>query len=59
LGSFNYAPSAETKKPENVIVIKYMPDVIQQYIAHWQSRWNLGISYTARAQHFQPDVSTS
>jgi phosphatidylserine/phosphatidylglycerophosphate/cardiolipin synthase-like enzyme len=50
-GSFNYAHSAETENSENVIVIKDMPDVIQQYIVHWQSRWDLGISYTARTQH--------
>lgn len=47
-GSFNYAPSAETANSENVVVIRGMPDVARQYVAHWQSRWDLGKPYPAR-----------
>ena len=47
-GSFNFAPSAETANSENVIVIRDMPDVARQYLAHWQSRWDLGKPYAAR-----------
>lgn len=47
-GSFNFAPSAETANSENVIVIRDMPEVSRQYIAHWQSRWELGEPYPAR-----------
>ena len=44
-GSFNYAPSAETANSENVVVIREMPEVARQYLAHWQSRWDLGKPY--------------
>jgi phosphatidylserine/phosphatidylglycerophosphate/cardiolipin synthase-like enzyme len=44
-GSFNFAPSAETANSENVVVIRDMPDIVRQYIAHWQSRWDLGVPY--------------
>lgn len=44
-GSFNFAPSAETANSENVIVIRDMPEVAKQYVAHWQSRWDLGKPY--------------
>ncbi|AOX99012.1 phospholipase D family protein [Jeongeupia sp. USM3] len=47
-GSFNYAPSAETKNSENVIVLRGMPDIAAQYMAHWQSRWDQGVPYEAR-----------
>ncbi|CAN7514975.1 phospholipase D family protein [Acidovorax sp. LjRoot66] len=47
-GSFNFAPSAETMNSENVVVIRGMPDVARQYLAHWQSRWDLGKPYPAR-----------
>lgn len=46
-GSFNFAPSAETRNSENVVVIRGMPDVAAQYVAHWQSRWDLGKPYVA------------
>ncbi|WP_423775542.1 phospholipase D family protein [Cedecea davisae] len=45
-GSFNYAPSAETENSENVVVLRDMPDVASQYVAHWQSRWELGVPFT-------------
>lgn len=44
-GSFNFAPSAETANSEKVVVIRDMPEVAKQYIAHWQSRWDLGKPY--------------
>lgn len=44
-GSFNFAPSAETANSENVVVIRDMPEVARQYVAHWQSRWDLGKPY--------------
>lgn len=44
-GSFNFAPSAETVNSENVVVIRGMPEVARQYLAHWQSRWDLGKPY--------------
>jgi len=47
-GSFNFAPSGETANSENVVVIRGMPDVARQYIAHWQSRWDLGVPYRSQ-----------
>lgn len=47
-GSFNFAPSAETKNSENVVVIRGMPEVASQYMAHWESRWKLGKPYPAQ-----------
>ncbi|MHC0506417.1 phospholipase D family nuclease [Achromobacter aegrifaciens] len=44
-GSFNFAPSAETANSENVVVIRGMPEVARQYLAHWQARWDLGKPY--------------
>lgn len=44
-GSFNFAPSAETMNSENVVVMRGMPAVTRQYLAHWQSRWDLGKPY--------------
>lgn len=44
-GSFNFAPSAETANSENVVVIQDMPEIAKQYLAHWQSRWDLGKPY--------------
>ncbi|MFT7774385.1 phospholipase D family protein [Roseateles sp.] len=49
-GSFNYAPSAETLNSENVVVIRDMPEVARRYVAHWQSRWDLGKPYPAPAR---------
>lgn len=49
-GSFNFAPSAETLNSENLVVMKGMPDVARQYLAHWQSRWALGVPYHAPDQ---------
>lgn len=46
-GSFNYAPSAETKNSENVVVIREMPEVAARFLSHWQSRWDGGVPYRA------------
>lgn len=46
-GSFNYAPSAETKNSENVVVIREMPEVAAKFLSHWQSRWDGGVPYRA------------
>jgi len=47
-GSFNFAASAETVNSENVIVVRDMPQVSSQYLAHWQSRWDSGQTYPPR-----------
>lgn len=47
-GSFNFTVSAGTKNSENVVVIRGMPDIARQYLAHWQSRWDLGVPYKDR-----------
>ncbi|WP_312743087.1 phospholipase D family protein [Cedecea neteri] len=44
-GSFNFAPSAETENSENVVVLSNMPDIARQYVAHWESRWALGVPF--------------
>lgn len=47
-GSFNFAPSAETMNSENVVVIRGIPEVARQYVAHWQSRWDGGKPYATK-----------
>ena len=49
-GSFNFAVSAETVNSENLIVVRGMPEVSRRYLAHWQSRWDLGKPYAARQE---------
>ena len=49
-GSFNFAPSAETMNSENVVVMRGLPAVTRQYLAHWQSRWDSGKPYQADAK---------
>ena len=49
-GSFNFAVSAETVNSENLIVVRGMPEVSRRYLAHWQSRWDLGTPYAARQE---------
>ena len=34
-GCFNFTPSVGTANSENLIVIRDMPDVSRQYLAHW------------------------
>jgi phosphatidylserine/phosphatidylglycerophosphate/cardiolipin synthase-like enzyme len=40
-GSFNYSRMAR-RNSENVLVLRDMPEIAQQYLAHWQSRWAQG-----------------
>lgn len=48
-GSFNFAPSAETLNSENVVVIRNAPEIARQYLAHWQSHWDLGQPYVSKS----------
>jgi phosphatidylserine/phosphatidylglycerophosphate/cardiolipin synthase-like enzyme len=41
-GSFNYSRSADRSNSENVLVLRDVPHVAQQYLTHWQSRWAQG-----------------
>lgn len=43
-GSYNYAASAN-RNSENVIVVRDDPAVAQQYLAHWQTRFDAGTRY--------------
>lgn len=47
-GSFNFAASAESENSENVVVLRDMPEVAEQYLAHWQSRWDSGQPYAPK-----------
>nr|WP_241390838.1 phospholipase D family protein [Serratia proteamaculans]ULG15671.1 phospholipase D family protein [Serratia proteamaculans] len=40
-GSFNFSRMAR-RNSENVVVLREMPEIAQQYLAHWQSRWVQG-----------------
>lgn len=44
-GSFNFAKTAEYKNSENVIVIHNAPDLVAQYLAHWENRWKQGVDF--------------
>ncbi|BCG07156.1 phospholipase D family nuclease [Serratia marcescens] len=41
-GSFNFSRAAHRANSENVVVLRDMPEVAKQYMAHWQSRWAQG-----------------
>lgn len=41
-GSFNYTRAAARSNSENAVVLREVPDVAQQYLTHWQSRWDMG-----------------
>ncbi|MGP3122675.1 phospholipase D family protein [Serratia nevei] len=41
-GSFNFSRAAHRANSENVVVLRDMPEVAKQYLAHWQSRWAQG-----------------
>ncbi|MDQ7990777.1 MAG: phospholipase D family protein [Candidatus Dactylopiibacterium sp.] len=47
-GSFNFAPSAERSNSENVVVLRGLPEITRQYVAHWQSRWDAGEPWASR-----------
>jgi phosphatidylserine/phosphatidylglycerophosphate/cardiolipin synthase-like enzyme len=42
VGSFNYSRAAATSNSENALVLNEVPDIAQTYLAHWQSRWDMG-----------------
>lgn len=44
-GSFNYSRAANVYNSENAIVLYNMPQVADQYLLHWESRWNDGIPW--------------
>ncbi|MNN54006.1 Phospholipase D precursor [compost metagenome] len=46
-GSFNFAKTAEFKNSENVIVIHNAPDLVAEYLAHWENRWQQGVDFSA------------
>ncbi|MGE0968620.1 phospholipase D family protein (plasmid) [Klebsiella sp. WOUb02] len=46
-GSMNFTRSGATRNSENVLVIRDMPALAQQYLAHWQSRWDSGTAWTS------------
>ena len=46
-GSFNFSRSAHRANSENVVVLRDLPDVAPQYLAHWQSRWAQGQDWTS------------
>ena len=43
-GSFNYTHAAAHSNSENVLVVWNDPTVAAQYLAHWESRWDQGIT---------------
>jgi phosphatidylserine/phosphatidylglycerophosphate/cardiolipin synthase-like enzyme len=44
-GSFNYTEAAERYHSENALVVWNCPAKAQQYLTHWQSRWEQGADY--------------
>ncbi|QQC67864.1 phospholipase D family nuclease [Paraburkholderia ginsengisoli] len=44
-GSFNYTEAAERYNSENALVVWNCPAKAQQYLTHWQSRWEQGVDY--------------
>lgn len=44
-GSFNYTASAERRNSENVVVIHNVPALADDYLQHWQTRWEYGEEY--------------
>jgi len=44
-GSFNWTMSAARKNSENALVIHDVPELAQTYLAHWQSRWDMGTDW--------------
>lgn len=44
-GSFNFTSSAEKHNSENAIVMWNAPQLAEQYMQHWQSRWEKGRPY--------------
>lgn len=47
-GSFNFTRSADRYNSENALLLRDMPGVASQYLAHWQSRWARGVAAKSR-----------
>ena len=47
-GSFNFTRSADRYNSENALLLRDMPGVASQYLAHWQSRWARGTAAKSR-----------
>lgn len=46
-GSFNFTASAAHANSENALLLRDVPEIASQYLAHWQSRWEQGEPATA------------
>jgi phosphatidylserine/phosphatidylglycerophosphate/cardiolipin synthase-like enzyme len=46
-GSFNFTQAAARANSENVLVVQDMPALAQNYLTHWQSRWDVGQDWTS------------
>jgi len=44
-GSYNFSRSAARNNSENALLLQDMPVVAQQYLTHWQSRWDMGTDW--------------
>lgn len=44
-GSYNFSRSAARNNSENALLLQDMPAVAQQYLTHWQSRWDMGADW--------------
>ncbi|CAI2012714.1 Phospholipase D precursor [Serratia entomophila] len=42
IGSFNFSRAADRSNSESIVVLREMPAVAETYLAHWQSRWDIG-----------------
>jgi len=47
-GSFNYTKSAAERNAENVLVLRDVPELAQQYTAEWTRLWNEGTALEKR-----------
>ncbi|WP_418756297.1 hypothetical protein [Erwinia aphidicola] len=45
-GSYNFSRSAARNNSENALLLQDMPAVAQQYLTHWQSRWDMGTDWS-------------
>ncbi|CAM3828319.1 phospholipase D family protein [Rouxiella silvae] len=44
-GSYNFTSSAAKRNSENAVYIQDLPSLANQYLLHWQDRWNRGKDY--------------
>jgi len=45
-GSYKFSRSAARNNSENALLLQDMPAVAQQYLTHWQSRWDMGADWS-------------